>query len=78
MYHSRDCSKVLHAEANFLQNVDNSGSLRETFCRITMQPPLNELKLKIFSLLHRRNHFGFTRKFLKQVPYVFTVSQIAR
>ena len=50
----------------------------ETFCRITMQPPLIELKLKTFSLRHRRDHFVFTRKLLKQVPYVITVSQIAR
>ena len=29
----------------------------ETFCRITMQPQLFELKLKAFPLLHRRDHF---------------------
>ena len=50
----------------------------ETFCRSTMQPPLSELKLKIFALLHRCDYFVFTRKFLKQVPYVITVSQTAR
>ena len=37
----------------------------ETFCRITMQPPLFDLKLKTFTLLQRRDHFVFTRKFLK-------------
>ena len=47
----------------------------ETFCRITMQPPLFQLKLKTFPLLHHRDHFVFTRK---QLPYVITVSQIAR
>ena len=36
----------------------------ETFCRITMQPPLYELKLKTIPLLHRRDHFVFSRKFL--------------
>ena len=30
-----------------------------------MQPPLVELKLRTFPLLHRSNHFVFTRKFLK-------------
>ena len=49
----------------------------ETLCRITMQPPLFELKLKTIPLLHRRDHF-FTRKFLKYTPYVITVSQVAR
>ena len=37
----------------------------ETFCRILIQPPLFELKLETFPLLHRRNHFVFTREFLK-------------
>ena len=32
------------------------GACVETFCRITMQPPLFELKLKTFPLLHRRDH----------------------
>ena len=50
----------------------------EIFCMITMQPPLFELKLKTFPLLHHRDHFVFTRKFLKYVPYVNTVSQKAR
>ena len=50
----------------------------ETFCRIIMQPPLIELKLKTFPLLHRCDHFVFTRKFLKQAPFVITVSQMAR
>ena len=34
----------------------------ETFCRITIQPPLFELKLKTFPLLHRCEHFVFTRR----------------
>ena len=50
----------------------------ETFCGITMQPLLFELKLKTFPLLHRCDHFVFTGKFLKQPPSVITVSQIAR
>ena len=50
----------------------------ETFCRIKMRPPLFELKLKTIPLLHRRDHFVFTRKFLKLEPYVVTVSQISR
>ena len=50
----------------------------ETFCRITMQFPLFELKLKTIPLRHRRDHFVFTRKFLKYVPYVITLSQISR
>ena len=29
----------------------------ETFRRITMQPPLFEIKLKTFSLRHRRDHY---------------------
>ena len=40
--------------------------------------PLFELKLKTFPLLHRNHHFVFTRKFLKYVPPVITVSQVAR
>ena len=50
----------------------------ETFCRITMQLSLFELKLKTFPLHHLRDHFVFTRKFLKQLPYVNTISQTAR
>ena len=50
----------------------------ETFCRITMQLSLFELKLKTFPLLHRFDHFVFTPKCLKEVPYVITVSEIAR
>ena len=50
----------------------------ETFCRITMQPPLFELKLKTFPLLHGCDHFVFTRKFLNKVPFVITLSQVAR
>ena len=48
----------------------------EAFCRITMQPSLFELKLKTIPLLHYRDHFVFTRKFLKQLPCVNTISQI--
>ena len=50
----------------------------ETFCRITMQPPLFQLKLITFPLLHCRDHFVLTRKFLKKVPYAITFSQVAR
>ena len=49
----------------------------ETFCRIT-KLSLFELKQKTFPLLHHRDHFVFPRKFLKQLPYVNTISQIAR
>ena len=49
----------------------------ETFCRIAMQLLLFQLKLKVFSLLHDRDHFVSTRKFLKYLPCVITVSQIA-
>ena len=44
----------------------------ETFCRITMQFPLFQLKLKTIPLLHRRDHF------VVYVPYVTTGNQIAR
>ena len=50
----------------------------ETFCRVTMQPLLFELKRKTIPLLRRSDHFVFTRKFLKQLPCVNTISQIAR
>ena len=50
----------------------------ETICRITMQLSLFELKLKTFPLFHHRDHFIFTRKFLKQPSYVNTISQITR
>ena len=60
-----------------LQNMENSGACLDKFCRITMQPTQFELKLKTLPLLHRRDHFVFTRRFLKQVLYVITVSQIA-
>ena len=40
-----------------------------TFFRITMQSPLFELKLKTFPLFHRRDHFVFTRRFLKVITF---------
>ena len=43
-----------------------------------MQPSLFELKLKTIPLLRRSDHFVFTRKFLKKLPCVNTISQIAR
>ena len=43
-----------------------------------MQLPLFQLKLETFPILNRRDHFIFTRKFPKEVPYVITRSQIAR
>ena len=43
-----------------------------------MQLPLFQLKLKTFPLLHRRDHFVFASKFLELLPYVITVSQVAR
>ena len=42
----------------------------ETFCRIPMQPPPFELKLKTFQLLHCCDHFVFSSKFRRLVPYV--------
>ena len=42
-----------------------------------MQLSLFELRLKTFPLLHPRDHVVFTRNFLKQLPYVNTISQIA-
>ena len=50
----------------------------EKVCRITMQFPLFQSKLKTFPLPHRCDHFDFTRKILECVSYVITVSQIAR
>ena len=44
----------------FLQN----GKFWEIF-KITMQLSQFQLKLKIFPLLHRHDHFVFTREFLK-------------
>ena len=43
-----------------------------------MHPSVFELKLKTFILLRRSDHLVFTHKFLKEVPYVNTVSRIAR
>ena len=43
-----------------------------------MQAPLFELKLKSIPPLHCRNHFVFTRRFLKYEPYVIIDSRIAR
>ena len=37
----------------------------EAFCRITMKPPLFELKQKTIPFLRRRDQFVLTRKFLK-------------
>ena len=54
------------------------GAYMETFCKITMPPPQFGLKLKTFPLLHRQDHFLFTRKVLKKVPNVTTVNQLAR
>ena len=46
----------------------------ETFCSITLQLSLFALKLKTFPVLHHRDLFVFTRKFLKELPYVNTIS----
>ena len=54
------------------------GPCMETFCRVTMKPSLFGKKLKTIPLLRRSDHFVFTRKFLKQLPCVNTISQIAR
>ena len=44
-----------HADNFYLQNVNYKiqGAYMETFCRITMLPPLFELKLKKFPLPNR-------------------------
>ena len=39
-------------EANFFKTWKIPGACMGIFCRITMQPPLFELKLKTFSLVH--------------------------
>ena len=68
---SRDCLNFLHAAWKhaglffFYKTWNIPGSCMETFCRITMQLPLFQLNLKTFPLLHHRDHFVFTRKFLK-------------
>ena len=48
---SRDCLNFLHAAWKhagyfFYKTTKNPGACMETFCRIRMQPPLFELKLK--------------------------------
>ena len=40
----------------------------KTFCRVTIQLPLYQLKLKTIPLLHRRDHFVFT--YVSQVCHV--------
>ena len=64
--------------AFFYETWKIQGPCMETFCSITMQLSLFKLKLKTFPILHHRDHFVFTRKFLKQLPFVNTISQIAR
>ena len=49
----------------FIENMKNQGACMETFCRNIMQLPLFEVKLKTIPILHRRDHFVFTRKFRK-------------
>ena len=78
---SRSCREVLQAPLKnagyfFYKTWKIQGPCMETFCRITMQLSLFELKLKTFPLLHHRDHFVFTRKFLMQLPSVNTTSQI--
>ena len=51
--------------ANFYKTWKIQGPCMEILCRLTMQLSLFELKLKTFPLLHHRDHFVFTRKFLK-------------
>ena len=78
---SLDCLDFLHAAwkhaCYFSQNMENSGTCMETLYRITIQPPLFELEPKTFPILRPCDHFVFTSKFLKLVPYVIIVSQIA-
>ena len=85
---SQSCREVLQAPSKNagkffyktwkIQGPTMHGKQMETFCRITMQLSLFKLKLKTFPLLHHRDHFVFTRKFLKKLPYVNTISKIAR
>ena len=42
--------------------MENSENV-EKFCRITMQLPLFQLKLKTFPLPRRRDHFNFMLRF---------------
>ena len=81
LHPSRSCREVLQAPSKsagtfFYRTWKIQGPCMETFCRIIMQLSLFELKLKTFPLLHHRDHFVFTRKFLKQSTYVNTISQI--
>ena len=64
---SRACLNFLHAAWKhfFYKTWKIPGACMETFFKITMQLPLFQLKLKTFPLLHHRDHFVFTRKFLK-------------
>ena len=47
-----------------LINIESTERTHGKYCRITMQLPQFQLKLKTFQLLHRRDHFVFTLKFL--------------
>ena len=49
----------------------------ETFCGITMQLPLFQLKLKTFPLLTAAITLLSRVSFLSRLPLVITVSQIA-
>ena len=66
---SQDCLNFSHGnmQANFFfyKTWKIPGACMETFCRITMQPPLFELKLLTIPLLRHRDHFVLRRKFLK-------------
>ena len=62
----------------FLQNMENSGSLHGNILQDYNAAFTISIKMKTIPLLHRRDHFVFMRKILKYVPYVITVSQLAR
>ena len=47
--------------------MENSENV-EQFCRITMQLPLFQLKLKTFSLPRRRDQFNFMLRFSSKLP----------
>ena len=47
----------------------------ETFCRITMQLPLFQIKLKTFPLPQHRDHFVFTRVSLVETAGTFYMLQ---
>ena len=71
---------MLHAnlQANFLRNMENSGSLHVNILQYYNAASTISNETENISTSSPGDHFGFTRKFLKKVSYVITVSQIER